>query len=131
MLSIISIPVTALAVGLPAQRAIAQRFSALAPCDRYCSASEFPLSGVELPRRRHSTMSQFDPTRTWSVHRSSGGCLPQSAQPTLDGKEATSHTDVAISLDPTWRRPVWSWTASRRLRAIREVRASVMSVTVA
>ena len=30
MLSMISIPVTALAVGLPAQRAIAQRFSALA-----------------------------------------------------------------------------------------------------
>jgi len=30
MLSMISIPVAALAVGLPAQRAIAQRFSALA-----------------------------------------------------------------------------------------------------
>jgi hypothetical protein len=30
MLSMISIPVTALAVGLPAQRAIAQRFSAMA-----------------------------------------------------------------------------------------------------
>jgi hypothetical protein len=33
MLSMISIPVAALAVGLPAQRAIAQRFSALAPRD--------------------------------------------------------------------------------------------------
>ena len=33
MLSMISIPVTALAVGLPAQRAIAQRFSALAHRD--------------------------------------------------------------------------------------------------
>ena len=41
MLSMISIPVTALAVGLPAQRAIAQRFSALAPSRHVAPPHDF------------------------------------------------------------------------------------------
>jgi hypothetical protein len=40
----ILLPVTALAVGLPAQRAIAQRFSALAPNGRDAAAPACPLS---------------------------------------------------------------------------------------
>jgi len=46
MLSMISIPLTALAVGLPAQRAIAQRFSALAHLRRAGRVTACPLSGV-------------------------------------------------------------------------------------
>jgi hypothetical protein len=43
MLSMISIPVTALAVGLPAQRAIAQRFSAVAHLGSLAMSGFAPL----------------------------------------------------------------------------------------
>src|SRR6266481_1046735 len=52
-------PVTALAVGLPAQRAIAQRFRALAPLRHADCIEQCPLSGV--------TRKTFAPTEFFSV----------------------------------------------------------------
>ena len=51
MLSMISIPVAALAVGLPAQRAIAQRFSALARSRQSAAARRF---GSYRSKSRHA-----------------------------------------------------------------------------
>ena len=57
-------PVTALAVGLPAQRAIAQRFRALARFRHADRAPECPLLGVEQKCRRRGLESVFDPSET-------------------------------------------------------------------
>ena len=57
MLSMISIPVTALAVGLPAQRAIAQRFSALARFDRLRSARFRSAIGATADMDGHAALA--------------------------------------------------------------------------
>ena len=60
MLSMISIPVTALAVGLPEQRPIAQRFSALALFCHPKRRGLCPLMKVKLTQRGHGISEEID-----------------------------------------------------------------------
>src|SRR5205814_7880206 len=57
-------PVTALAIGLPAQRAIAQRFSAMARSGRPPMLAIRPLSGGKWTSREQLTSVALGPTRT-------------------------------------------------------------------
>ena len=63
----ILLPVTALAVGLPAQRAIAQRFRALAPFGHAEAVATCLLLGEERTLLRSAPRSEFDPSQTSSI----------------------------------------------------------------
>jgi hypothetical protein len=63
MLSMISTPVTALAVGLPAQRTIAQRFSALALSDAFGMSAKRSLSGEQQTLCDRHSPARFMSTR--------------------------------------------------------------------
>jgi hypothetical protein len=58
-------PVTALTVGLPAQRAIAQRFSAVARNGPPAMSAVWSLSRGKRTWRLLAPTSVFDPTETW------------------------------------------------------------------
>jgi hypothetical protein len=60
-------PVAALAIGLPAQRAIAQRFSALARSSQSGMSAIRLLSGVNRTWRARPNSVEIDPTRTLDV----------------------------------------------------------------
>jgi len=57
-------PVTALAVGLPAQRAIAQRFRALAPLRHANGHRKRLLIGVDRKRSARGQNDEIDPEPT-------------------------------------------------------------------
>ena len=63
----ISTPVAVLAVRLPAQRAIAQRFSAMAPFDIRRDAAIRTLLGVKRKWLAHAPHDADDPTETNAV----------------------------------------------------------------
>jgi len=66
-IAVLSRPVTRLSALAPAQRAGAQRLSALAHSVSYCVAKPCPKSGVKPTCRLDARTSQFDPTETSSL----------------------------------------------------------------